>query len=179
MNIWSSTIQTAYLGIAGKLCHSQLPLFVSKVPIPSITSQSSNLWKIVRPLVGPMQKSRQYSSMFGKNYASGSVTSVSFVTSIQPKMLLSPTMITTVQPCAGMKMVNNPKRRCKHCYIVIEDERKYVFCDKFPRHKQCTKRLAVTMKYQRVLTHATQGAHSHCGKGRMGMWTQQGLRQDY
>ena len=91
---------------------------------------------------------------------------------------LSPIQTTIVeQPKAGMKLVNNPKRRCKHCYIVIEEERKYVFCDKYPRHKQAQIRPGPIMKVSRIMTHATQGGMKT--SARMGMWTQQGLREDY
>ena len=76
-----------------------------------------------------------------------------------------------------MKLVQDPKRRCKHCYIVIEDETKYVFCDKFPRHKQKQIQDRSKLKVHRILTHATQGGRKSSAK--MGMWTQQGLREDY
>ena len=94
---------------------------------------------------------------------------------------MSPVIIVNLQQStAGMKTVANPKRRCKHCYIVIEEERKYVFCDKFPRHKQMAVRPGSTMKVARIMTHATQGGkRKNGGQGRMGMWTQQGLREDY
>ena len=91
---------------------------------------------------------------------------------------LQPVQLTMVeQPSAGMKLVNDPKRRCKHCYIVIEDERKYVFCDKYPRHKQAAVRPGPKFKVSRIMTHATQGGTK--SSARMGMWTQQGLREDY
>ena len=85
--------------------------------------------------------------------------------------------IDVYQPQRGMKLVQSPKRRCKHCYIVIEDEIKYVFCDKFPRHKQQQIQDRSTLKVHRILTHATQGGRKSSAK--MGMWTQQGLREDY
>ena len=96
-------------------------------------------------------------------------TSLKFLSPTQSKI--------TEQQKAGMKLVNNPKRRCKHCYIVIEDERKYVFCDKYPRHKQATLRPGPIMKVSKIMTHATQGGVKT--SARMGMWTQQGLREDY
>ena len=85
--------------------------------------------------------------------------------------------IDAYQPQRGMKLVQDPKRRCKHCYIVIEDEMKYVFCDKFPRHKQKQIQDRSKLKVHRILTHATQGGRKSSAK--MGMWTQQGLREDY
>ena len=97
----------------------------------------------------------------------------------KPSNFLSPVIskIIVEPPKAGMKLVNNPKRRCKHCYIVIEDERKYVFCDKFKRHKQAAVQPGAIVKVSRILTHATQGGRN--SSARMGMWTQQGLREDY
>ena len=97
----------------------------------------------------------------------------------KPSHFLSPVISKVIveQPNAGMKLVSTPKRRCKHCYIVIEDERKYVFCDKFPRHKQAALQPGPLMKVSKILTHATQGGRK--SSARMGMWTQQGLREDY
>ena len=74
----------------------------------------------------------------------------------------------------GMQYRNNPKRRCKYCYVVYEDERKFVFCDKHPRHKAGQLMPIKWQKRSMIMTHATQG-----GKGRMPMWTQQGMREDY
>ena len=74
----------------------------------------------------------------------------------------------------GLKHVQNPHRRCKHCYTVYEDERKYIFCDKYPRHKQVSLAPVRIRQAGRILTHATQG-----GRGHMQMWTQQGMRADY
>ena len=54
---------------------------------------------------------------------------------------------------------------------------KYVFCDKFPRHKQAQKRPGALVRVSRIMTHATQGGIK--SSARMGMWTQQGLREDY
>ena len=95
------------------------------------------------------------------------------------KTFLSPVISTVIveQPKAGFKLVQNPKRRCKHCYIVIEEERKFVFCDKYPRHKQAQIQRSPIMKVSRIMTHATQGGTK--SSARMGMWTQQGLREDY
>ena len=45
-------------------------------------------------------------------------------------------VVNTAQAVAGLKHVANPRRRCKHCWATIKDERKYIFCDKHPRHKQ-------------------------------------------
>ena len=117
--------------------------------------------------------SRAYSSLLPKNIGMGA-----YKQNI-PSNFLSPVISKFIveQPKAGMKLVNNPKRRCKHCYIVIEDERKFVFCDKFPRHKQAAVQPGRVMKVSKILTHATQGGRKSSAK--MGMWTQQGLREDY
>ena len=125
------------------------------------------------PSVSAYEYYRPYSSLFKYNTNMNAFSQkwcTSFLTPVISTVYVDP-------PKAGMKLVNNPKRRCKHCYIVIEDEIKYVFCDKFPRHKQATKRLAATSKVARIMTHATQGGRNTSAK--MGMWTQQGLREDY
>jgi ribosomal protein L36 len=116
---------------------------------------------------------RAYSSLLAKNIDMGA-----YKTHI-PSHFLSPVISKVIveQPKAGMKLVSNPKRRCKHCYIVIEDERKFVFCDKFPRHKQAALQPGPLMRVSRIMTHATQGGRKT--SARMGMWTQQGLREDY
>lgn len=115
---------------------------------------------------------RSFSSLQTNTFNQGTCQSKENLT------FLSPIQATIIeQPKAGMKLVNNPKRRCKHCYIVIEEEKKYVFCDKYPRHKQAQIRPGPTMKVSRIMTHATQGGTKT--SARMGMWTQQGLREDY
>jgi len=70
----------------------------------------------------------------------------------------------------------NPRRRCKYCYVVYEGERKFIFCDKFPRHKQVGRIPIGVAKASRIMTHATQGGHKN---GSMYMWTQQSMREDY
>ena len=51
--------------------------------------------------------------------------------SLTPKFLMPQTQ--SIQPQAGLKHVEKPHRRCCHCYMVFEDERTWVFCDKYPR----------------------------------------------
>ena len=139
------------------------------------------IWNVIRPSLSktsaPIPRLfRQYSSLV-KITTNDSISNQKWSTRV-----LLPVIPTTntVPPKAGMKLVNNPKRRCKHCYIVIEDERKFVFCDKYPRHKQATKRPGPIIKVSRIMTHATQGGQCRGnGRGRMAMWTQQGLREDY
>ncbi len=87
----------------------------------------------------------------------------------------------SIQPAAGTKHVPNPRRRCKHCYIIYDDDVKWVFCDKYPRHKQAQRIPKQYAKSQMIMTHATQGGKRRKGdpRGRMTMWTQQGLRMDF
>ena len=83
---------------------------------------------------------------------------------------------------AGLKHVAHPHRRCSHCYMVIEDERTWVFCDKFPRHKQVTKLQPRVAKNKMIMTHATQGSKKSRNKsprGGMHMLTQAGFRMDF
>ena len=101
----------------------------------------------------------------------------------QPAALLRPQQSISIvqQVVAGLKHVATPKRRCSHCYMVFEDERVWVLCDKYPRHKQVTRQSKRQAKNEMILTHATQGGtggKGH-GKGRMHMWTQDGMRMDF
>ena len=96
----------------------------------------------------------------------------------KPLNFLNP--IVYFQPVAGLKHVVHPKRRCSHCYMVFEDERIWVLCDKYPRHKQVTKQTKRDAKNQMIMTHATNGAtHRRSSRGRMHMWTQAGMRMDF
>merc|ERR1711976_127163 len=84
------------------------------------------------------------------------------------------------QPAAGLKHVVNPRRRCSHCYMVFEDERVWVLCDKYPRHKQVTRQSKHQARNQMILSHATNGGtHRRSSRGRMHMWTQDGMRMDF
>ena len=138
-------------------------------PISNVVKSTNSISRITPSI----KCARPYSSVFKSN-----VNTLDVYKHSSPK-LLSPVLpkVNIDQPNAGMKHVNNPKRRCKHCYIVIEDERKFVFCDKYPRHKQAQKRILPIIKVSRIMTHATQGGRN--SSARMGMWTQQGLREDY
>jgi ribosomal protein L36 len=99
----------------------------------------------------------------------------------QPVSSLCQPKLTSIQSLAGFKHVANPKRRCKHCYIVYEEDRSWVFCDKYPRHKQVFRISPRQMKNQMIMTHATQGATKSGSnpRGRMHMWTQDGFRMDF
>lgn len=68
------------------------------------------------------------------------------------KLLLSSTPLFS-QVCS-FKVKGRVKRRCKDCYIVVRDQRSYVICPKFPRHKQMAMKAKPLNTW--VLTHATQ-----------------------
>ncbi|XP_013190615.1 large ribosomal subunit protein bL36m [Amyelois transitella] len=79
-----------------------------------------------------------------------------FVSSIKDvcgSNLLSPwtPMISSI---CNFKVKGRVRRRCKSCYFVVRDERMYVICPKFPRHKQ----MAMKPKPHNtwILTHASQ-----------------------
>eukprot|EP00871_Galdieria_phlegrea_P006102 jgi/Galph1/97/GphlegSOOS_G4809.1 len=36
----------------------------------------------------------------------------------------------------GFKVVSSVKRRCESCVIIRRGKRIYVYCDKYPKHKQ-------------------------------------------
>lgn len=153
---------------------------IYRVLVSTMRTRTSNLYTsqiVSQPIkfaypIFPNNFVRTYSSLETRN-----LDNSVFMNKGNSKFL-SPVQQTIIeQPKAGMKLVNNPKRRCKHCYIVFEEEKKFVFCDKFPRHKQAQKRPGWNMRVSRILTHATQGGIK--SSARMGMWTQQGLREDY
>jgi len=100
---------------------------------------------------------------------------------LRPQSLLTPVSLQT-QFSAGLKHVVRPRRRCIHCYMVVEDEMTYVFCDKYPRHKQVTRKSKRDARNEMVMTHATQGGKQNgkgTPRGRMHMLTQAGFRMDY
>ena len=99
-----------------------------------------------------------------------------------PPTLLKPQSICSIQwpIVAGLKHVATPRRRCSHCYMVYEDERVWVLCDKYPRHKQVTRKTRRQAKNEMIMTHATNGGtRGKHGRGRMHMWTQDGMRLDF
>ena len=86
----------------------------------------------------------------------------------------------SIQAQVGLKHVVSPKRRCIHCYMVHEDETVWIFCDKYPRHKQVSRKSKRDAKNQMIMTHGTQGGWKRGGsRGRMHMWTQSGFRMDF
>ena len=94
--------------------------------------------------------------------------------------LLQPIVANQSVITAGLKQVAYPKRRCRYCYLVIEDEQTWVFCDKFPRHKQVTRKTKRQARNEMIMTAATQGStKGNCGRGRMHMWTQKGHELDF
>ena len=99
--------------------------------------------------------------------------------SFRPRRTLQP-VVQSFQITAGLKHVAHPHRRCRHCYLVVEDERTWVFCDKYPRHKQVTRKPKYQLKNEMIMTSATQGGtKGNYGGGRMHMWTQKGHEMDF
>jgi large subunit ribosomal protein L36 len=49
--------------------------------------------------------------------------------------LLRPLQSLQVVPACGLKQKGVLKKRCKDCYFVYRDSRKYVMCKTHPRHK--------------------------------------------
>nr|ALS05207.1 mitochondrial putative 39S ribosomal protein L36 [Tortanus dextrilobatus] len=85
--------------------------------------------------------------------------------------------VPSIQPSAGLKHVGVPKLRCKHCYFVIQDERKYVLCTAKPRHLQ-TQKLVASKQGNMILSHATQGSAKKI-RGSREMKTQASFRLDF
>lgn len=67
--------------------------------------------------------------------------------------LLQP-CLPVINPICGFKVKGKVRRRCKSCYFVVRDERLYVICPKFPRHKQMAMKAKPLNTY--ILTHASQ-----------------------
>ena len=82
-------------------------------------------------------------------------------------------------PAAGIKHIANPHKRCRHCYVVIKDEQKFIMCTVHPRHYTAEKQ--PNKKWGNyVFTHATQGStDGGFGHGSRHMKTQQSFRLDY
>lgn len=71
-----------------------------------------------------------------------------------PKSLLPPSPVLLI-PAAGMKQMGKLRKRCRHCFFIMIDERLHVWCDVHARHKQ----MQMIPKPKTVIrtTHATQG----------------------
>ena len=101
---------------------------------------------------------------------------------LQSNLLEISTVALPTIHTAGLKHVKHPHRRCRHCYMVYEDERAWVFCDKYHRHKQVQIRPPREEKNAMIMTHATQGGKKFRNKnprGGMHMLTQSGFRMDF
>lgn len=59
-----------------------------------------------------------------------------------------------INPVCGFKIKGRVRRRCKSCYFVFRDERKYVICAEYPRHKQMAMKAKPHNTW--ILTHASQ-----------------------
>ncbi|XP_059476909.1 large ribosomal subunit protein bL36m [Neocloeon triangulifer] len=65
-------------------------------------------------------------------------------------LLKAPCATLLAVPNCGMKVKGLLKRRCKDCYFVYRDSRKYVMCKAHPRHKQAA--FAPREKYTWILS---------------------------
>ena len=66
--------------------------------------------------------------------------------------------------------------------MVHEDEKVWIFCDRYPRHKQVSRESKRDARNKMIMSHATQGGYKQKGsssRGRMHMWTQAGFRMDF
>ncbi|CAG9793868.1 unnamed protein product [Diatraea saccharalis] len=67
-------------------------------------------------------------------------------------------LLTPITPMinliCNMKVKGRVRRRCKACYFVVRDQRYYIMCPKFPRHKQMAMRQKPHNRY--ILTSASQ-----------------------
>eukprot|EP00088_Acartia_fossae_P001516 TRINITY_DN10589_c0_g1_i2.p1 TRINITY_DN10589_c0_g1~~TRINITY_DN10589_c0_g1_i2.p1 ORF type:complete len:177 (-),score=17.06 TRINITY_DN10589_c0_g1_i2:797-1327(-) len=94
-------------------------------------------------------------------------------------VILSNTQSVLQQQSAGLKHRGLPKLRCKHCYFIVHEERKYVMCTAYPRHKQVSKATALK-EGNMIMTHATQGGRNkYNGRGTRNIKTQQSFRMDF
>ena len=59
--------------------------------------------------------------------------------------LLTPQIPILSQTC-GFKVKGKLKRRCKDCYFVVRERRKYVICETHPRHKQMSMKIFIQKK---------------------------------
>jgi len=98
----------------------------------------------------------------------------------QPSALLAPVRLEVVQ-VASLKHVGQPKKRCKHCYFIVQDEVKYVMCTVHARHHQAGKQIAAK-EGNMIMTHATQGssgAKVNYGRGSRYMKTQESFKMEF
>ena len=72
-----------------------------------------------------------------------------------PKTGLLVPKVPIFVPSCGFKVVGKLKKRCKDCYFVVRDERKYVICQTKPRHKQMAMKKREEKSW--ILTYASQG----------------------
>ncbi|KAF6207673.1 hypothetical protein GE061_016120 [Apolygus lucorum] len=107
-------------------------------PKPSVSCTATTVPQFNSGFVNSFQKS-WYSSLFTRCQ--------------EPRSLLSlPPPVCAVQ-VAGFKVKYQLRRRCKDCYFVVRQERKYVMCPTHPRHKQMAP--VKRPRYTWILTHAS------------------------
>merc|ERR1712029_802114 len=143
----------------------------------ALVSQAAMRWQLGSSLLRPLQLSSQLCPATNSLLIQASSQIHTVVSPTSCFLTGGPTTTSVLVPVRGMKYRENPQRRCKYCYVVYENGRKWIFCDKFGRHKQGTLVTAKSLKNARIMTHATQGGGRSAGTGRsnsMKMWTQQG-----
>lgn len=78
---------------------------------------------------------------------------LSFPNKVPVRNILVPKLQNLMQTC-GLKIKGVVKRRCKDCYMVMRDQRLYVECKTYGRHRQVS--MAKKPKNTWILSHATQ-----------------------
>jgi len=156
---------------------------LSRIVSSIVSSQSKavTIQKCLNTNILQTVQSRHYSAACLKKL----INTTSISTNLLPKnvscfgsSLLDNSQSPLVQQVAGLKNRGELRKRCKHCYFIIKDERKYVMCTVHPRHKAVGK-LVADMQGNMILTHATQGRKGREGKGSRQMKTQQSFRMDF
>ncbi|KAK9502898.1 hypothetical protein O3M35_011585 [Rhynocoris fuscipes] len=64
------------------------------------------------------------------------------------------TKTPVVNQICSFKVKLKLQKRCKDCYLVVRDGRKYIICPTHPRHKQMS--MVKKPRYTWILTHASQ-----------------------
>ena len=109
-------------------------------------------------LISPLLKKLNAITMMSRSFSFLQLPNITSCQSIvrcdQPKpKFLFPNSCVISQVC-GFKVKLKLKRRCKDCYFVVREQRKYVICPTHPRHKQMS--MVKKPEYTWILTHACQ-----------------------
>lgn len=102
-------------------------------------------------LISPMSKLQ--SMLFGR-YSSIFLSHKNNMNILNSHAIRLPQFLPVLNPSRGMKYKDVLTLRCEHCYFKKIEDRWYVFCTKFPRHKQGQK---VDEKSKWIITHCTHG----------------------